>query len=124
MKNSKKNNKSQRIFRTVKDPAETTWTSVDNRVLSDKSLRLSDVGLLALMLSRPDHWAFNASELASRCGDGVTSVRSALRRLEAAGYVRRTRGRGEHGHWRTTVRVFEIPSLNRWWPGVGPTGAV
>lgn len=65
------------------------YTCLSNFVFKDKSLSLKAKGLLCLMLSLPDEWNYSVSGLASLSSDGETSVRTAIKELENAGYVKR-----------------------------------
>lgn len=89
---------------------------VMNDVAQDARLSYGARGLLVAMVSLPDDWAFSAERLA-KCspGEGRDWVRARLRELEAAGYVSRTRERGEGGRFRTVVRVSDEPV--REWTG-------
>lgn len=82
-------------FRVVK---ERNFTQLDNGLLDDERLSFKAVGLLCYMLRLPDDWDFTLEGLAKKHRDGLSSVRSAVTELEAAGYI--TRGdqqRGEGG---------------------------
>lgn len=77
------------------------YTTLSNRLLDDENLSFKAVGLLTFMLRLPDDWDFTLEWLAKKHKDGLSSIRSAMQELEAAGYV--TRGdqkRGEGGTFR------------------------
>jgi hypothetical protein len=46
---------------------------------------------MSYLLSRPDDWQVRVDDLIKRSADGETAVRSALRELEAHGYIVRER---------------------------------
>lgn len=74
--------------------------------------------MLCTMLSLPDDWEFSENGLQAILKDGQTSVRSAIKELEAAGFLSRTRERDESGRmWRCVWVVcdyprFENPSMD------------
>lgn len=82
------------------------YTVMANYHLRDHSLSLKAKGLLSLMLSLPDDWDFSIKGLARICKDGVDSVCSAVKELEAAGYIQRHRTRSENG--RITEMEYQI----------------
>lgn len=86
-----------------------TFTTVDNRVLRDKSLSFKATGLLAFLLSLPDEWTPNSRHLAGIKTDGRDSVQAGLRELEAAGYLKRTRVRVDGGLFEWVIEVYESP---------------
>ena len=69
------------------------YTVISNEIFRNQSLSLKAKGLLCIMLSLPDKWEYNEAGLASLSADGRTTIRSALRELEAAGYFSRRRKR-------------------------------
>lgn len=87
------------------------FTTLSNELLQDRRLSLKARGLLGLMLSLPDSWSFNVRGLATLCREGTDAVRSALRELEAAGYVRRRQPCGPGGQFaHSAYEVFEKPT--------------
>lgn len=74
------------------------YTVLPNALLRDERLWLRDVGLLARMLSLPDEWSFSVAGLRAIIpGVGRDGLRDSLRRIEAAGYLRREKKRGIDG---------------------------
>lgn len=62
---------------------------MSNYHLQDKNLSLKAKGLLSMMLSLPDGWHYNVRGLAAICKEGVSSISSTIRELDACGYIRR-----------------------------------
>ena len=92
------------------------YTCISNDVFrSDLSLKAR--GMLCTMLSLPDDWEFSENGLQAILKDGQTSVRSAIKELEAAGFLSRTRERDESGRMGRCVWIvcdyprFENPNL-------------
>jgi hypothetical protein len=92
------------------------YTCISNDVFrSDLSLKAR--GMLCTMLSLPDDWEFSENGLQAILKDGQTSVRSAIKELESAGFLSRTRERDESGRIGRCVWIvcdyprFENPNL-------------
>lgn len=92
------------------------YTCISNDVFkSDLSLKAR--GMLCTMLSLPDDWEFSENGLQAILRDGQTSVRSAIKELESAGFLSRTRERDENGRMGKCVWIvcdyprFENPNL-------------
>ena len=73
----------------VRSNYESGFTRIDKRVFKDKRLKQSDIGLYCFICSLPDTWEFSERGLQRASGFGITSIRSSLKRLEAAGYIDR-----------------------------------
>lgn len=93
------------------------YTCISNDVFrSDLSLKAR--GMLCTMLSLPDDWEFSENGLQTILKDGQTSIRSAIKELESAGFLSRTRERDENGRMGRCVWIvcdyprFENPSLD------------
>lgn len=78
------------------------YISVNRYFLEDNRLSFKARGLLGYLATKPDGWTINHRHLGSDSvgPDGATAVLSALKELEDAGYLRRTRIRGKDGRWR------------------------
>ena len=62
------------------------------------------------MLSLPDEWDYTVRGLASICKDGVDSISTAIKELEAEGYLIRERVRHEDGSFgKTEYIIHEQP---------------
>ena len=92
------------------------YTCISNDVFrSDLSLKAR--GMLCTMLSLPDGWEFSENGLQAILKDGQTSIRSAIKELESAGFLSRTRERDESGRMGKCVWIvcdyprFENPNL-------------
>ncbi len=73
------------------------FTVISNTVFKDKTLSARAKGLLAEMLSLPEDWDYTLKSLATLFSDGIDSIRSGIRELEAHGYMVRKRVRDEKG---------------------------
>lgn len=63
------------------------FVKVYNVLLDDKRLSLKAVGLAVHLLSKPDNWEIAADRLGRELKEGRTTVLTALKELERAGYL-------------------------------------
>lgn len=97
----------------VRGPLPTrSYTVLQNELLRDRRLSWKARGLLAYLLSQPPGWTTRTEHLAGVAPDGRDSVRSGLRELEAAGYLRRWRTRADDGRWEWHTVVYDDPVNN------------
>jgi hypothetical protein len=82
------------IIRTEKT---SNYTILPNEFLLDETISDKARGLLARLLSRPDNWSLNVNYLVKTGKGGHTAVRSAIRELEAAGYIQKEVSRHRNG---------------------------
>jgi hypothetical protein len=68
---------------------DSSYAIIDPYFLSDERLSWKAKGLLGYLLSKPSNWRVYVSDLVRRSKDGKDAVYSALRELEAAGYIER-----------------------------------
>lgn len=83
---------------------------LDKSCLNDTRLKWRSKGLHAYLLSLPDNWKINMTDLTNRAIDGREGLRAAMHDLIRAGYVRRNRTRNEDGTmggWEYVV--YEVP---------------
>ena len=77
------------------------FTVLSNKMLSDKRLSFRARGLLAFMLSMPDHWQFYSDSLEQYSEqDGRFSVEAAVKELIDKGYISKEREKDENGRWK------------------------
>lgn len=100
----------QNNFRTIKNKTK-NFTIIDNAILQDKNLSLKARGLLCFMLHLPETWVFTEKGLATVTGEGLKSIRSGLKELEANKYLYRVQVRGKGGSFGTMMYyLFEQPT--------------
>ena len=86
------------------------YTVMSNHHLRNTDLSLKAKGLLSLMLSLPENWDYTTKGLSMICKDGIDSINSGVKELEANGYVIRRRLRNDKGQLTTTeYTIFEQP---------------
>ena len=95
------------VFRVEKAKG---YTVMSNHHLRNHTLSLKAKGLLSQMLSLPDDWDYTLQGLAQINKESIDAIREAVRELERAGYIKRSRERDERGCLRGTVyTIYEQP---------------
>lgn len=77
------------------------YTIMSIHHLKDRRLSLKAKGLLSMMLSLPKEWDYTLKGLARISREGVDAIREAVRELEQAGYVVRSRTATPKDSWPT-----------------------
>lgn len=96
-------------YRTSKN-ANNPYVMLDKRFLEDDRLSWRAKGILSYLLSKPDDWQTREVDLVKRSREGREAVRSAMRELEACGYMRREQKRSGGGSFAENVyAIFELP---------------
>ena len=86
------------------------YTVMSNHHLRNRELSLKAKGLLSQMLSLPEDWDYTLSGLSSINREKIDAIRDAVRELERAGYIVRSRERDERGRLRGAEYViYEQP---------------
>ncbi len=86
------------------------YTVMANHHLKNRELSLKAKGLLSVMLSLPDNWDYTLKGLSLINREGVDAIREAVKELERAGYIVRTRVRNEKGQLtHTEYVIYEKP---------------
>jgi len=89
------------------------YTIMSNHHLRSRVLSLKAKGLFSLMLSLPEDWDYTQKGLAAICKEGVDSISSTIRELEAAGYLKRRRIRDAHGRMsEIEYTILECPQTS------------
>ncbi len=85
------------VFRVEKNRG---YTVMSNHHLRNKDLSLKAKGLLSQMLSLPEDWDFTLKGLSLINREQIDAIRAAIRELEQAGYIVRSRERDSQGRLR------------------------
>lgn len=100
------------------------FTVVGNHLSQHRGLSLTAIGLGVHIQSLPDGAKVGIKSLAAKFSEGEVAIASALRELEAFGYLSRTRERNPGGRWVTRTVAYDIPRAitpePRPGPGPGP----
>ena len=95
------------VFRVEKNKG---YTVMSNHHLRNRELSLKAKGLLSQMLSLPEDWDYTLAGLSLINREKIDAIREAVRELEKAGYIVRSRERDEKGRLRGAEYViYEQP---------------
>ena len=95
------------VFRVERNKG---YTVMSNHHLRNKELSLKAKGLLSQMLSLPDDWDYTLKGLSFINREKIDAIREAIKELERAGYIVRSRERDEKGRLRgADYVIFEQP---------------
>lgn len=103
------NNKCKTIYRTIKS---TQYVTVDKHFVNDPKLSLGAKGLLLYLLSKPDSFQHNTTEISKHCRNGRDSILSLSKELMQHGYLIKMTKRCYDGTYDYSVwYVLEIPDF-------------
>ena len=86
------------------------YTVMSNHHLRNKELSLKAKGLLSQMLSLPEDWDYTLAGLSQINREKIDAIRQAIKELERAGYIVRSRERDEKGRLRgADYVIYEQP---------------
>ncbi|MCQ5129500.1 helix-turn-helix domain-containing protein [Butyricicoccus faecihominis] len=95
------------VFRVEKNKG---YTVMSNHHLRNKELSLKAKGLLSQMLSLPEDWDYTLKGLSLINREQIDAIREAVRELERAGYIVRSRERDGKGRLRgADYIIYEQP---------------
>jgi len=95
------------VFRVEKNKG---YTVMSNHHLRNRDLTLKAKGLLSQMLSLPEDWDYTLAGLSHINREKIDAIREAVRELERARYIQRSRERDEKGRLRgADYVIYEQP---------------
>ena len=95
------------VFRVERNKG---YTVMSNHHLRNRELSLKAKGLLSQMLSLPEDWDYTLAGLSHINREKIDAIREAIKELERAGYIVRSRERDEKGRLRgADYVIFEQP---------------
>ena len=95
------------VFRVEKN---SDYTVMSNHHLRNRALSLKAKGLLSQMLSLPEDWDYTLKGLSLINREQIDAIRAAIRELEQAGYIVRSRERDSQGRLRgADYVIYEQP---------------
>ena len=95
------------VFRVERNKG---YTVMSNHHLRNKELSLKAKGLLSQMLSLPEDWDYTLKGLSLINREKIDAIREAIKELERAGYIVRSRERDEKGRLRGAATP-DLPTL-------------
>ena len=91
---------------------------MSNHHLRNKELSLKAKGLLSQMLSLPEDWDYTLKGLSLINREKIDAIREAIKELERAGYIVRSRERDEKGRLRGRIqnlrRIYLHWKIQHW----------
>ena len=88
------------------------YTVMANHHLRNKTLSLKAKGLLSLILALPEDWDYTLKGLSLISRESVDAIREAVKELEQAGYIVRSRERNGKGQLKgTEYIIYERPQI-------------
>lgn len=110
---------------TIRVAKRDRFTTLPRPLINDASLSFKARGILVWLLDKPDDWRCDSEQIAEAGIEGRDAVRSALRELERAGYIRREKTRTSTGRWLPITVVFdEASGAGKPVPGLTSTNGV
>ena len=95
------------VFRVERNKG---YTVMSNHHLRNRELSLKAKGLLSQMLSLPEDWDYTLAGLSRINREKIDAIREAIRELERAGYIVRSRTRDAKGRLRgADYVIYELP---------------
>lgn len=97
------------IFRTNKP--SNPYAQIDKAMLEAPGLSFKAKGILAYLLSRPDGWETNLTDLKNHSTDKETALRTGIKELLQAKYLKRIQIRENGKIVKWLYEVYESPLL-------------
>lgn len=101
--------KQKHIFRVKK---EGKYFTASNEPFNDTRLSWEARGVMGYLLSKPDVWVLNNTDLKKKGPAGDKKIEGILRELKKYSYLRRYRYKTEGGRFEWVTEIYESPSLN------------
>jgi hypothetical protein len=102
------------IYR-VQHNKDNPYFMLNRTAVEDDRLSFKAVGILTYLLSKPDNWTVQETDLANRHTEGGAAVRTGLAELRECGYLEKIATRDEETGritgWET--HVYEIPHITK-----------
>lgn len=101
-------------MKIVRQRSPDRFTVLDNTLIESRAIPYRALGLITYLLSRPDGWETDSNDLARSADDpsdareGRDAVRTALRHLQGAGYLKREKVQDRRtGLWSTVTAIVD-----------------
>lgn len=97
-----------------REKKETDYTMMDNTFLRDKELSAKAKGIFAYILSLPDSWKINMTEIQDHFTDWLDSIKAWIRELKKSWYLNQEQKRSESWvFWDCIYFVIEKPKVEK-----------
>ena len=103
---------------------KSNFTALPNDIVNDRTMSAKAKGVLLYLASKPDTWNFFMDDIAKHFTDGLTSIKSAVKEIEKAGYLTRIKVKDEEtGHFKGYNWILDYRETRQSEnPPVGETG--
>lgn len=99
------------ILRTVHN-RENPYFQLDRTAVNDERLSYKAIGIHTYLMSKPDGWEANESDITARHTDGRSAIRSGIQELIEHGYMVRVQIRKDKKVVSWRLDTYETPILN------------
>ena len=94
-----------------KNQIKSNYTAIPNSFINDTSLSWKAKGIFLYLASKPDDWVFNMDQIASMATDQGSALKTGVKELERAGYLRRERVFDGAGRIKGMDWILDLPSI-------------
>jgi hypothetical protein len=98
-----------------------SYTQINNSVAENSTLSWKAKGILLYMMSRPDGWEMNKTDLINRATDKEVSVDNGLKELKQNKYLYIRKYRNEKGHFEGWEWIYDDEPFDLETPEPAPT---
>jgi hypothetical protein len=91
--------------------ADNPYAQIDKAMLEASNLSFKAKGILSYLLSRPDGWETNIPDLINHSTDKETAIRTGIRELREAGYLKQNQVREGGKIIKWVYEVYENPAF-------------
>lgn len=88
------------------------FTQVYDQTVTDQRLTANAFRVLCYMLGQPDWWQFNCTDIRKKVGLGKEALASAMKCLEKAAYLKRTKEQAANGKFNWTYEIDPTPTMD------------
>ena len=96
------------VYRNKK---QDNFTVLDNSVMQNDNLSWKAKGILTYLLSLPTDWDVHLKEIEEHATDGITSLRSGIKELREAGYIKYHKYKDDKGKFQHRYNIYEFPKM-------------
>jgi len=83
----------------IRNEVSDNFSVLPNHLMNDERLSADELGLLVYLLSKPNDWRVQTSQLQARFGIGRDKTKRIIRQLEQYGYIAKDLQRAERGQF-------------------------
>lgn len=95
----------------IRSTKQDKYTIIANHAANNVGLSLKAKGLFYYLITKPDNWNITREGIKSQISEGQRAIDGALKELEVAGYLVRTREKNANGQFAWVGTLHEKPLL-------------